>query len=63
MSENEFDPLSIAMRHALTVESLPNIHADPFDRMLIAQAQVESMTIVTSDRTMRRYPVSTLPAT
>jgi PIN domain nuclease of toxin-antitoxin system len=62
MAKKEFDPLPVTLSHALAVESLPRQHHDPFDRMLVAQAQVEGLTIVTSDRTMRRYPVATLPA-
>jgi PIN domain nuclease of toxin-antitoxin system len=38
-------------------ELLPPIHKDPFDRMLLAQSLVESITLVTSDRLMARYPV------
>lgn len=41
-------------------ESLPLIHRDPFDRMLIAQALYHDLTIVTSDKAIRRYPVKTL---
>jgi len=63
LSEKKFDPLPVTQRHALAIEALPHQHHDPFDRMLVAQAQVEGLTIVTSDRTMRRYPVATLPAT
>jgi PIN domain nuclease of toxin-antitoxin system len=44
------------------VETLPHHHRDPFDRMLVAQAQVEGLTIITVDRLLRRYPVSLLPA-
>jgi PIN domain nuclease of toxin-antitoxin system len=56
-----FEPVALAMRHAYAVESLPRYHRDPFDRMLIAQAHLEGMTIVTSDRAIRRYPVAVLP--
>jgi PIN domain nuclease of toxin-antitoxin system len=56
-----FEPLAVAMRHAYAVESLPRYHRDPFDRMIIAQAYLESMTIVTSDSEIRRYPVAVLP--
>jgi PIN domain nuclease of toxin-antitoxin system len=63
LAEKEFDPLPLATSHALAVEALPHQHHDPFDRMLIAQAQVEGLTLVTSDREMRRYPISVLPAT
>lgn len=41
-------------------EALPDIHRDPVDRMLIAHALQADMTLVTADRTMRRYPVPTL---
>jgi PIN domain nuclease of toxin-antitoxin system len=62
MVKEDFDPLQVKMSHAYAVDSLPDIHSDPFDRMLVAQAQVEGLTLVTSDRVMRRYPVATLPA-
>lgn len=62
MDEHGFRPLAVSVPHALAVESLPKIHGDPFDRMLVAQAQMEGLTIVTSDRVMRRYPVAVLPA-
>lgn len=55
-----FEPLAVAMRHVHSVESLPRHHRDPFDRMIIAQAQLEGMTIVTSDNEIRRYPVSVM---
>lgn len=57
-----FEPLPLTMPHALGVESLPPEHHDPFDRMLVAQAQIDGLTLVTSDRTMRRYPIAVLPA-
>ncbi len=57
-----FQVLPVALRHVLAVESLPRHHRDPFDRMLISQAQLEGMTFVTSDRKIRHYPVAVLPA-
>jgi PIN domain nuclease of toxin-antitoxin system len=60
--EKQFELLPISMNHTRAVELLPHHHGDPFDRMLIAQAQVEGLTLVTSDRAIRRYAVSTLPA-
>jgi PIN domain nuclease of toxin-antitoxin system len=57
-----FDPLPVKMSHAQAVHLLPDLHGDPFDRMLVAQAQVEGLTLVTSDQTIWRYPVATLPA-
>jgi PIN domain nuclease of toxin-antitoxin system len=50
--------LEINARHALTAARLPLHHRDPFDRMLIAQAKVEKMAIVTSDRAFDRYETS-----
>jgi PIN domain nuclease of toxin-antitoxin system len=63
LSERCFELLPIALRHTEAVAFLPHHHSDPFDRMLIAQAQVDGLTLVTSDREIRRYPVSLLPAT
>jgi PIN domain nuclease of toxin-antitoxin system len=62
MRERDFEHLPITMKHTLAESSLPRLHEDPFDRFLIAQAQVEELTIVTSDRMIRRYPVAVLPA-
>ncbi|HEX6689055.1 MAG TPA: type II toxin-antitoxin system VapC family toxin [Solirubrobacterales bacterium] len=62
MADKHFELLPISLSHTAAVASLPHHHRDPFDRMLIAQAQVEGLTLVTSDREIRRYPVSTLPA-
>jgi len=44
--------------HAAAVERLPFHHPDPFDRLLVAKAQTEGLTIVTHDRVFRRYGVS-----
>lgn len=53
--------LPIELEHALGVEHLPRHHGDPFDRLLIAQAIAEDLTIVTSDRAFSRYDVRLLP--
>jgi PIN domain nuclease of toxin-antitoxin system len=50
------------MRHAVAVASLPDHHADPFDRLLIVQAQLEDLAIVTSDSAFDDYEVRTLDA-
>ena len=42
--------------HAVVVDSLPPLHKDPFDRMLVAQAQVEGITLLTADADVARYP-------
>jgi len=52
--------LPITYEHILRVESLPLHHADPFDRLLVAQALEEGLTILTADRTLSRHPVSIL---
>ncbi|MBI2767458.1 MAG: type II toxin-antitoxin system VapC family toxin [Chloroflexi bacterium] len=49
--------LPIELRHAARVRNLPHHHKDPFDRLLVAQAQAESMVIVTNDRMIARYDV------
>ena len=48
--------------HALAVRTLPPYHADPFDRMLIAQAHCENLTLVTADSMIRAYDIRTLNA-
>ena len=57
-----FGFLSIAMEHAVGVASLPQHHRDPFDRLLIVQAQLERLTIVTSDTAFEDYDVKLLDA-
>ena len=58
---NNFDALSISPAHALAAGALPAHHADPFDRMLIAQAAAEGLTIVTVDKRFSNYDVELLP--
>jgi PIN domain nuclease of toxin-antitoxin system len=50
--------LPITLTHVLALESLPSIHKDPFDRVIISQAKVEGWPVVSSDRTFLHYPVS-----
>ena len=52
--------LSGTLAHALGVEGLPAIHKDPFDRVLIAQANVEGAELVSADHVVRQYPVRVL---
>ena len=54
--------LPIEHSHALRVGSLPRHHRDPFDRLLIAQAQLEDLPILTSDEVFASYDVETIPA-
>jgi PIN domain nuclease of toxin-antitoxin system len=58
---NDFVELPMTARHSLTAAYLPRHHEDPFDRMLIAQAQIEGLTMVTRDPVFRAYGVSILP--
>jgi len=51
-----YKELPITARHTLTVESLPEIHKDPFDRILIAQAEYERIHLVTADKDIAKYP-------
>ena len=60
MARQSLRPLSVTHRHAARVYDLPAHHGDPFDRMLIAQALVEDMVILTSDRSFRKYPAPLL---
>lgn len=50
--------LPILVEHALLAASLPPHHRDPFDRMLVAQAQVENLTLLTADRALEHYAVA-----
>lgn len=62
LERSGFQLLPITIEHSLAARSLPKIHTDPFDRILIAQALLEGMTLVTADREIARYPVSQLDA-
>jgi PIN domain nuclease of toxin-antitoxin system len=55
-------PLAVEHAHAIRVAALPPHHRDPFDRLLIAQAQVENLAIMTNDRLFDRYDVAIVPA-
>lgn len=55
-----FSPLPITLQHAEAAGALPRHHHDPFDRMLIAQAEVEGLVIVTLDDRFRDYGVATV---
>lgn len=57
-----FDALPITIEHSLEAGALPRHHGDPFDRMLIAQAQLEGLTIVTRDPRFALYDVEVLAA-
>ncbi len=54
--------LDLTPIHAMGLRTLPLLHADPFDRLLIAQAGTEGFTLVTADQEILAYPISTLAA-
>ena len=56
--ENDYTELPVTGAHAAAVDLLPPIHADPFDRILIAQARIEGVVLLTADRIVGRYPGS-----
>ncbi len=62
LEEDGFTPLAIELDHAVRAGALPMHHSDPFDRMLVAQAQHEGLTIITSDKLICRYQVAILGA-
>ncbi len=57
LEDQGFEKLPISLAHAHEVQALPPLHRDPFDRMLIAQAKIEGLTLVTRDPIIAQYPV------
>jgi len=57
---NQFEILPVQMSHILKINSLPNFHKDPFDRLLIAQSLVEDLLLLTVDNAIAQYPVTTI---
>lgn len=60
MAAQGLRPLALSHEHALAAFALPAHHRDPFDRLLIAQAKVEEMTLISADRMFDRYPAQLL---
>lgn len=60
--DSELPNLSITSNHAIAAGRLPLLHRDPFDRMLVAQAQTEGLVLVTRDEALHEYRVPVLPA-
>lgn len=54
--DNSYSELPIGSEHAVAIDSLPPIHKDPFDRILVAQATVEGITLLTTDSMVAQYP-------
>ena len=62
LDQQPFEMLAITSEHAHAVGNLPSYHRDPFDRMLIAQAKVEELTVVTRDIHFKKYKIPILQA-
>lgn len=62
LSANAFQELPITIAHANAAGQLPNHHSDPFDRMLVAQAMIENLTLVTRDENIPKYRIATVVA-
>jgi PIN domain nuclease of toxin-antitoxin system len=60
LTANRFESLPIQMIHALQVVNLPSLHQDPFDRIIIAQSQVENIPLITVDSKIIQYPVDVI---
>ena len=58
LAENRFQSLPIKISHSVYTLNLPGIHKDPFDRMLIAQSNVERLPLISADKIIRKYDVS-----
>ena len=58
--ENGFILLDIAPKHIISIIDLPFIHRDPFDRMLVAQAIAENISIMTTDTSIMKYNIKTI---
>lgn len=57
---NQFLPLSISLEHVLEIDNLSNFHEDHFDRVIIAQAKIEKLPVLTSDKVFKKYGVELL---
>jgi PIN domain nuclease of toxin-antitoxin system len=62
IQDNGFTEIAIEVEHAILSAELPKRHRDPFDRLLVAQASIEELTLVTSDSEIVKYDVQTLDA-
>lgn len=62
IAQSSFTKLSIEVSHAIASVELPMHHRDPFDRLLIAQARMEAMSLVSRDTQIEKYDVDLLPA-
>ncbi len=62
IARNHFRPLPVTIQHALAASRLPRHHNDVFDRMLVAQAVLESLTLLTSDAQLKHYDAKVMLA-
>ncbi len=62
IAAGSFVELPVTVRHGMALAELPALHGDPFDRLLVAQARVEGLILVTADRTLAAYDVLILSA-
>lgn len=62
LEQHRFEPLAVTFAHALRAGALDRLHDDPFDRMLVAQAELEGLTVVTRNPSIARYGVPVLAA-
>ena len=60
LAANDFQLLTIDFRHVAKVETLPFHHRDPFDRLLVAQALIEKMTVISADTVLSEYGIKRL---
>ena len=60
LSANSFAPLSITISHSLYTERLPQIHKDPFDRILISQSKLEDLPLISKNKVIRKYKVRSI---
>ncbi len=62
LKAHRFTPLDITTEHALAIENLPRHHQDPFDRLLVAQAQTEKLILITRNPRIKQYAVRIIEA-
>lgn len=62
LNTQPFETLNVTAEHAHAIKNLPDHHRDPFDRMLVAQAKMERLRLVTQDAHLKRYSISILEA-
>ena len=60
LEDEGFEELAITARHAAAAAALPALHQDPFDRMLVAQARLDRLTLITHDEAIKAYDVDVL---